>query len=137
MEDKHFRGNATGSRIGSKGLSFPDASRALLHGWSVRLRRLTLRHFRNLGVQDLDFPPEGVAIVGDNAQGKSNLLEAIYYLETTRSFRGARDDQLLAFGEGVFRVVGTLGAPTGEDRPVQVAAAFEKKGRRKKGGDSQ
>jgi len=97
----------------------------------VRLRRLTLRHFRNLGVQDLDFPPEGVAIVGDNAQGKSNLLEAIYYLETTRSFRGARDDQLLAFGEGVFRVAGTL-EPSRGDRTVQVAAAFEKKGRRKK-----
>ncbi len=98
----------------------------------MRLKRLTLRHFRNLGVQELDFPPEGVAIVGDNAQGKSNLLEAIYYLETTRSFRGARDDQLLAFGEGVFRVVGTLARQSGDDPPVQVAAAFEKKGRRKK-----
>ncbi|NJD17687.1 MAG: DNA replication and repair protein RecF, partial [Gemmatimonadetes bacterium] len=72
------------------------------------------------------------AIVGHNAQGKSNLLEAIYYLETFRSFRGARDEQLLAFGEGVFRVVGTLD-PEGEDgRPLQVAAAFERKARRKK-----
>ena len=55
------------------------------------LTRLSLRHFRNLGVQELEVPPDGVAIVGDNAQGKSNLLEAIYYLETFRSFRGARD----------------------------------------------
>jgi DNA replication and repair protein RecF len=98
----------------------------------VRLKRLTLRHFRNLGAQDLELPPEGVAIIGNNAQGKSNLLEAIYYLETFRSFRGVRDDQLLAFGEGVFRVAGTLEPEESDGRALQVAAAFEKKGKRKK-----
>ncbi|GMV04147.1 MAG: DNA replication and repair protein RecF [Gemmatimonadota bacterium] len=98
----------------------------------MRLTRLALRHFRNLGSQDLELPPEGVAIVGNNAQGKSNLLEAIYYLETFRSFRGARDDQLVAFGEGVFRVQGTLAPQDGDARQVQVAAAFERKGKRKK-----
>lgn len=98
----------------------------------MRLTRLALRHFRNLGSQDLELPPEGVAIVGNNAQGKSNLLEAIYYLETFRSFRGARDDQLVAFGEGVFRVQGTLVPQDGDARQVQVAAAFERKGKRKK-----
>lgn len=119
------------------------------------LKRLELRHFRNLGMQDLEFPPEGAAIVGDNAQGKSNLLEAIYFLETFRSFRGARDDQLVEFGEDVFRIVGDLtegegagedgkDAPTpategvepgrtlGEDDITEVAAAFQKSGRRKK-----
>lgn len=94
------------------------------------LTRLSLRHFRNLGVQELEVPPDGVALVGDNAQGKSNLLEAVYYLETFRSFRGARDDQLVAFDEDVFRVVGTLASGAGAERTV--AAAFQKKGRRKK-----
>ena len=47
----------------------------------MRLSELSLSHFRNLGVQDLRIPEEGVALVGENAQGKSNLLEAIYYLE--------------------------------------------------------
>lgn len=98
----------------------------------MRLTRLSLRHFRNLGSQDLDLPPEGVAIIGNNAQGKSNLLEAIYYLETFRSFRGARDEQLVSFGEGVFRVSGTLVPDEEGARPVQVAAAFERKGKRKK-----
>lgn len=106
----------------------------------MHLKRLELRHFRNLGIQDLEFPPEGAAIVGDNAQGKSNLLEAIYFLETFRSFRGARDDQLVTFGEDVFRVVGELGgadAPPGAGpeetgEPTEVAAAFQKTGRRKK-----
>ncbi len=121
----------------------------------MRLGRLSIRHFRNLGIQDLRFPPEGAAILGENAQGKSNLLEAIYYLETFRSFRGARDDQLLAFDEEVFRVVGTLDADRDEgredaggsgsapeppapgieapgERPTEVAAAFQRRGRRKK-----
>jgi len=79
-------------------------------------------------MQELEFPPEGAAIVGDNAQGKSNLLESIYYLETFRSFRSARDDQLVAFGEDVFRVSGGLEGDPG----VEVAAAFQKTGRRKK-----
>ena len=98
----------------------------------MRLTRLALRNFRNLGSQELEIPAAGVAIVGDNAQGKSNLLEAIYYLETFRSFRGARDEQLVAFGEGVFRVAGTLEAEEEGSRPVEVAAAFERKGKRKK-----
>ena len=98
----------------------------------MHLKRLQLRHFRNLGIQDLEFPPEGAAIVGDNAQGKSNLLEAIYFLETFRSFRGARDDQLVEFGEDVFRLVGALTAPDEEVDETEVAAAFQRSGRRKK-----
>lgn len=98
----------------------------------MRLTGLRIRHFRNLGVQELEVPPEGVALVGENAQGKTNFLEAVYYLETFRSFRGARDDQLVAFDEDVFRVAGGLGgAEAGEDA-LEIAAAFQKRGRRKK-----
>nr|NIP57468.1 DNA replication and repair protein RecF [Gemmatimonadota bacterium]NIR77858.1 DNA replication and repair protein RecF [Gemmatimonadota bacterium]NIT85844.1 DNA replication and repair protein RecF [Gemmatimonadota bacterium]NIU29666.1 DNA replication and repair protein RecF [Gemmatimonadota bacterium]NIU34710.1 DNA replication and repair protein RecF [Gemmatimonadota bacterium] len=90
------------------------------------------RHFRNLGKQELGFPPEGAALVGDNAQGKSNFLEAIYYLETFRSFRGARDDQLVAFDAEVFRVEGRMGPGSPQDDGTVVAAAFQRSGRRKK-----
>jgi DNA replication and repair protein RecF len=99
----------------------------------VRLNRLVLRHFRNLHSQDLELPPEGVALIGDNAQGKSNFLEAIYYLETLRSFRGARDEQMVAFDADLFRVVGsTESEPSDEARGGEVAAAFQKKGKQKK-----
>jgi DNA replication and repair protein RecF len=99
----------------------------------VRLSRLVLRHFRNLRTQELELPPEGVALIGDNAQGKSNFLEAIYYLETLRSFRGARDTQLVAFGEDVFRVAATTEPEDATaSRSTEVAAAFQKKGKRKK-----
>jgi DNA replication and repair protein RecF len=99
----------------------------------VRLNTVTLRHFRNLHSQELEVPAEGVALVGDNAQGKSNFLEAIYYLETLRSFRGSRDGQMVAFGADVFRVVGTTESDGAERRGgTEVAAAFQKKGKRKK-----
>jgi len=97
----------------------------------VHLSELQLRHFRNLAVQTLDLPAQGVAIIGENAQGKTNLLEAIYYLETFRSFRGSRDDRLVTFGEDVFRVVGALEG-NGEANPVQVSAAYQIRGKRKK-----
>ncbi|MFC1574520.1 DNA replication/repair protein RecF [Gemmatimonadota bacterium] len=97
----------------------------------MHLSGLHLRHFRNLAEQQLDLPAEGVAIVGENAQGKTNLLEAIYYLETFRSFRGTRDDRLVAFGEEFFRVVGELDGE-GSDRAVEVAAAFQLRGKQKK-----
>ena len=100
----------------------------------MRLSALALRQFRNLCDQDLEFPPEGVALIGDNAQGKSNLLEAIYYLETFRSFRGAGDEQLVTFGADLFRVVGDAvpASRRGSEGSSQVAAAFERRGRRKK-----
>ncbi len=92
------------------------------------LRKLELRHFRNLGIQELDFPPEGVAVVGDNAQGKTNLLEAIYYLESFRSFRGAGDAELAAFSEDVFHIRGLVGGI----EPATVAAGFDRRTRSKK-----
>jgi len=99
----------------------------------LRLSVLKLRFFRNLGDQELSFPPEGVAIIGANAQGKSNLLEAIYYLETFRSFRGARMEHLIAFGEDVFRVAGqVVSADDVGDSPTEVAAAYEGSSRRRK-----
>jgi len=94
----------------------------------VVLRELELRHFRNLGVQELHFPPEGVAVVGDNAQGKTNLLEAVYYLESFRSFRGAADRELAAFSQDVFYL---RGAVEGSARTT-VAAGFDCRRKNKK-----
>jgi DNA replication and repair protein RecF len=96
----------------------------------VPLLRLHLRNYRNFAEQALDIPPQGAAIVGDNGQGKTNLLEAIYYLEIFRSFRGAPDEQLVRFGEEVFRIEGEVDA--GDGRRHTVAAAFDRRARRKK-----
>ena len=95
------------------------------------LQRLSLRHFRNLDDEFVELPEGGAALIGDNGQGKTNFLEAIYYLEIFRSFRGARDEQLIAFGGEHFRVEGHLaGGDSGEE--VDVAAGYVRDGRRKK-----
>jgi DNA replication and repair protein RecF len=51
----------------------------------MRIEHLSLTNFRNYARLELDFPGHTVLLQGDNAQGKTNLLEAIYYLATTRS----------------------------------------------------
>ena len=70
----------------------------------ARLRRLTVRDFRNLADVAFEVPDEGLAFVGDNGQGKTNLLESIYYLHLFRSMRGARDAELVRFGTAAFHV---------------------------------
>ncbi|HEX9106165.1 MAG TPA: AAA family ATPase, partial [Longimicrobiales bacterium] len=84
---------------------------------AAAFRELRLRQFRNFAELDLSFPASGVAIIGDNGAGKTNLLEALYYLEIFRSFRGAPDERLVRFGaEGFFvrgRVEGGSGGEIG------------------------
>lgn len=70
------------------------------------LESLNLFNFRNLKQQQLSFT-EGVNVFyGDNAQGKSNLLEAIYLLSTSKSFRARTDHELLAWGQEAAKVTG-------------------------------
>ncbi len=93
------------------------------------LDRLLIRGFRNLRELRLEFPQAGAMIVGPNGSGKTNLLEAIYYLEIFRSFRGARDRDLVRFDEDVFRLEGRIRSAAGA---VELAAAYQKSGSRKK-----
>lgn len=61
----------------------------------VHLSRLRLRDFRNYARVDLEFTPGFHLFLGNNAQGKTNLLEAAYMLATLRSFRGVGSAQLV------------------------------------------
>lgn len=54
----------------------------------MHLSRLKLRDFRNYVRLDAEFGPGCHVLLGNNAQGKTNILEAIYLLATLRSFRG-------------------------------------------------
>jgi DNA replication and repair protein RecF len=77
----------------------------------MQLTRLSLTNFRNFTRLDLDVPAGTVMLVGDNAQGKTSLLEAVYYLATLTSFHASSDKQLINFIEArqnlaVGRIVG-------------------------------
>jgi DNA replication and repair protein RecF len=65
----------------------------------MRLTHLSLTNFRNFTRLDLDVPDGVVMLVGDNAQGKTSLLEAIYFLATLTSFHTSSDKQLINFIE--------------------------------------
>lgn len=64
----------------------------------MKLTRLRLYDFRNYAALSLELDPGVNLIVGENAQGKTNLLEAAWYLSTGRSFRTAKTQELIRFG---------------------------------------
>lgn len=94
----------------------------------VRLDRVSFRDFRNLEKLDLELPDAGLAIIGENGQGKTNLLEGIYYMQVLRSVRGARDHDLVRFGARAFHIAGRVES----DSMHELTAAFETAGKRKK-----
>ncbi len=65
----------------------------------VHLAHLRLRDFRNFPRLDVDFAPGFQLLLGDNAQGKTNILEAIYLVATLRSFRGVGSAQMVRHGQ--------------------------------------
>src|SRR5260370_8671686 len=65
----------------------------------MKLRRLTARNFRNLVPAEIAFHDQTNIVVGRNGQGKTNLLEAIYVLVTTKSFRTAHMASLFRFAK--------------------------------------
>ena len=92
----------------------------------IAVSGLRVRDFRNLAAVDLTLRPEGLAVIGDNGHGKTNLLEALYYLQLFRSFRGARDAELVRFGEPAFHVAATAHGSTA----MQVSVGYETTGGR-------
>ena len=64
----------------------------------MNLNSIQLRSFRNYGELNLEFDPGVNLIVGDNAQGKTNLLEAVAYLGSGKSFRTQRSAELVRLG---------------------------------------
>ncbi len=64
----------------------------------MRVDTMTLEGFRNYEAQSVDFDPGVNVITGLNAQGKTNLLESVYFLTCGRSFRARYDRELIGFG---------------------------------------
>jgi DNA replication and repair protein RecF len=83
------------------------------------LQRLQLQDFRNLAQVDLAPSPHATVVVGRNGQGKTNLLEAVYFLCTLKPLRAGRLLELVRFQHTVARVAGRF-ALGGASREISV-----------------
>jgi DNA replication and repair protein RecF len=100
----------------------------------VTLASLAVQDFRNLERVDLVLPADGLVVVGENGHGKTNLLEAIYYLQLLRSMRGARDQDLVRFGAAGFHVGAHVVRPSGggAGAPGEIGVGFQRQGKKKR-----
>ena len=64
----------------------------------MKIQSIKLQNFRNYENLDLSFDPKTNILYGDNGQGKTNVLEALYLTGTTKSHRGTKDKDIIQFG---------------------------------------
>lgn len=87
----------------------------------MKVDRLTLRGFRNYQDLSCDFVPGVNLLLGDNANGKTNLLEALYYLSVGRAFRTRKEAELISFGAELADLEAEV---TGTDRTQTLRAVL-------------
>lgn len=96
------------------------------------LKKIVIQDFRNIALQELDFSPNINCIWGGNGEGKTNLLDAIYYLSMTKS--GIQSAEKFNFRHGCqsFALSGVYDLPSESDVrfSIQVSEGMEKKLRR-------
>lgn len=91
------------------------------------IKDIELKHFRNYDHQELVFDPLINIFVGDNAQGKTNALEAIYLLSSSRSFKTHIIEDMIQFNEQSAVVSGHV---ISNNRPITMKIALTKKGKK-------
>ena len=74
----------------------------------LRIESVQVRSFRNLDAVDVELGPRFNVIAGDNGQGKTNLLEAVYVLATSKSFRCSKMTDVVAFAGDLASVRGRI-----------------------------
>ncbi|MBS1150391.1 MAG: recombination protein RecF [Myxococcaceae bacterium] len=88
----------------------------------MQLLSLTYERFRNLSRVELVPGPKATVAVGENGQGKTNLLEGLYFLATLKPLRAAKLSELVAFGQTTARVTGRF-LLSGAEREISVEVA--------------
>lgn len=86
----------------------------------LALRKIVVSDFRNIAFQELVFSPNINCIAGNNGEGKTNLLDAIWYLSMTKSAFATSDRYNFRHGSQEFSMCGTYSMPTGLESKVAV-----------------
>lgn len=96
------------------------------------LRHIVVQDFRNIVLQELDFSGNINCISGNNGEGKTNLMDAIYYLSMTKSAFSTSDKFNFRYGASSFAISGVYDMPSGvlSRFSIQVDESGEKKIRR-------
>ena len=124
MDENTFsRGNEVWNFAALKKLA--AAARAI-HFIRVHLAHLRLRDFRNYARLDADFSPGFHLLLGDNAQGKTNILEAVYLMATLRSFRGVGGAQMIRHGQRGYFAGGNVVGQGGHEIKIYWSARERK-----------
>src|SRR5699024_6916741 len=89
-------------------------------GRLMYLKELQLKHFRNYESLDIKFDNSINVIIGENAQGKTNLLEAIYLLAFSKSYRTANDKELIQWNEEFAKITGKLVKENAKPLPMEL-----------------
>ncbi len=90
----------------------------------MRAERIIARGFRNLADLDLVLPPAGAAFLGRNGQGKTNLLELLYYPVLFRSLRGCRDGEVTRHGDAGFQLTMSVRVMPGAAGATRITSEF-------------
>lgn len=91
----------------------------------MRVDRFEATHFRNLSDGSIEFGPGLNLVVGSNGQGKTNLLEAVYFFRFGRSFRAQVETELILFGESFCRA--EVACTFADGRGEEFAFAIERR----------
>jgi DNA replication and repair protein RecF len=90
------------------------------------IEKLSIRHFRNLVQVDLEPAPDINVITGQNASGKTSLLEAIYFLGRAASFRTSRFERILQRGQDSLSVFARVANKNGKKVPIGIQKGQKK-----------
>lgn len=82
----------------------------------MTIQNLTLSNFRSYSKKVFSFSPTTTIIIGNNAIGKTNLIEAIFFLSIGKSFRAEKDTEMIAFEKELGRVRGEIIQSTNQEK---------------------
>ena len=84
------------------------------------LKKIVVQDFRNIALQELEFSPNVNCICGNNGEGKTNLIDAVYYLSMTKSAFSTTDRYNFRYGTESFSISGVYAMPGGMESRFSV-----------------
>ncbi|MBQ0056911.1 MAG: DNA replication/repair protein RecF [Bacteroidales bacterium] len=93
----------------------------------MKLKHLSVANFKNIREAEIDFSPGVNCLVGNNGMGKTNLLDALYYLSFCKSSNALPDGQVVTHGEDFFMLSGTYEL---NGQPETIRCGYRLKGKK-------